>query len=281
MSLSPKFSIVTPCFNQLGFLQRAVASVADQKDVTFEHIIQNGGSDSETVTWLDRQQNLRVFHEKDAGMYDGLNRGFAKATGEICAWLNCDEQYLPETLSRVYRFMAQHPEVEILYGDSLVVNPDGKFLAFRKTAQLWPSQFAPIPLGVMSCSLFFRRKTWQNSGGFDCKLKSIGDHDWLLSLVQKGCSYRHIRDYLGVYTHTGSNLSMDTASRSESELWSREHVGSYGMRAKVALASRYLLKWWMGCYSSSSIEYAIYTKENSQLRTAFQVDRPSWNWPKS
>src|ERR1019366_9421237 len=112
-------SIVTPSFNQIEWLRLAVASVADQEGVDYEHIIQDGGTDG-VVEILESEfgnlgKRLRVFVEKDTGMYDAVNRGLRQGQGEICAYLNCDEQYLPGTLPRVAEFFSRYPEIDLLF----------------------------------------------------------------------------------------------------------------------------------------------------------------------
>src|SRR3954464_10648572 len=101
LRIAMQFSIVTPSFRQLSWLKRAVRSVADQKGVEVEHIIQDAGTGPELETWVRENSNAQLFVEKDNGMYDAVNRGLARAQGEICAYLNCDEQYLPGTLEKV------------------------------------------------------------------------------------------------------------------------------------------------------------------------------------
>ncbi len=93
----PQISIVTPSFRPGPWLRLCMASVADQEAVTFEHIIQDAGSDDGTLDWLRAEPQVRTFVEKDGGMYDAINRGLQRATGDIVAYLNCDEQYLPGT----------------------------------------------------------------------------------------------------------------------------------------------------------------------------------------
>ena len=95
-----RFSIITPSFRNSEWLKLCVASVADQQ-VDLEHIVQDAGSDDGTLDWLLTDSRVKAFVEKDSGMYDGINRGLRKATGEIVAYLNCDEQYLPGALSAV------------------------------------------------------------------------------------------------------------------------------------------------------------------------------------
>ena len=76
--------------------------------------------------------NVRLFQERDAGMYDAVNRGLRRGTGDICAYLNCDEQYLPGALAAVQSYFRQHPEVDLLFGDVIVVDAAGHYLCSRR-----------------------------------------------------------------------------------------------------------------------------------------------------
>src|SRR5579872_3892708 len=95
-----RFSVITPSFRNSSWLNLCIASVADQ-EVELEHIVQDAGSDDGTLDWLLSDRRVRAFVEKDSGMYDAVNRGLRKSTGELLAYLNCDEQYLPGTLKAV------------------------------------------------------------------------------------------------------------------------------------------------------------------------------------
>ena len=82
-----KFSIVTPSFRNSEWLKLCIASVADQ-GVEHEHIVQDSCSDDGTGDWLPRDSRVKAFVEKDQGMYDAVNRGYRRATGDILAYLN-------------------------------------------------------------------------------------------------------------------------------------------------------------------------------------------------
>jgi len=100
-----------------------------------------------------RQNTQAQLHvESDAGMYDAINRGLKRATGDICAYLNCDEQYLPGTLRRVADYFEQHPEVDVVFGDSIVVDSELEPLAYRRVVM--PRRWHTLlrPLGVLTCS---------------------------------------------------------------------------------------------------------------------------------
>src|SRR5580700_4635827 len=112
-----KFSIITPSFRNSAWLKLCVASVADQQGVEVEHIVQDSCSDDGTQDWLPHDKRVHAFIEKDSGMYDAINRGLRRARGDILAYLNCDEQYLPGALRDVGEFFATHPGVDIVIAD--------------------------------------------------------------------------------------------------------------------------------------------------------------------
>src|SRR5271165_5451240 len=114
-----KFSIITPSFRSSAWLKLCIASVADQEGVRLEHIVQDSCSDDGTQDWLPQDPRVKAIVEKDAGMYDAVNRGFRRATGDILAYLNCDEQYLPGALAAVAAFFAAHPEVDVALAGSV------------------------------------------------------------------------------------------------------------------------------------------------------------------
>src|ERR1044071_161951 len=109
-------SIITPSFRSSRWLKLCIPSVADQ-GVEHEHIVQDACSDDGTQDWLPGDPRVIAVVEKDRGMYDAVNRGLRKASGEILAYLNCDEQYLPGALQAVEKFFQTHPDVDMVFGD--------------------------------------------------------------------------------------------------------------------------------------------------------------------
>src|ERR1700760_4816902 len=117
-----KISIITPSYKQAEWLKVCAASVADQsgEGLEIEHILQDSLSGPEVTEALRPFPHAQLISEKDAGMYDAINRGWEKATGDILCWLNCDQQYLPGALAQVADYFRRHPETEVLFGDALV-----------------------------------------------------------------------------------------------------------------------------------------------------------------
>src|SRR5438876_12243892 len=126
------FSIVTPSYRSGQWLRLCIASVADQQGVQLEHIVQDSCSDDGTQEWLPKDSRVQSFIEKDQGMYDAVNRGFRRASGDLLAYLNCDEQYLPGALGEVAQFFETHPEVEVLFADAVVIDRGGAYICHRK-----------------------------------------------------------------------------------------------------------------------------------------------------
>src|ERR1700682_707990 len=159
-----KFSIVTPSFQQLDWLRLAIASVADQEGVEVEHLIQDAGTegvrqmfDANGELSADAHHKAKLFIEKDSGMYDAVNRGLKKASGDICAYLNCDEQYLPGALARVEKFFASHPKVDVVFGDVVLVDAEGQPFSYRRVGLPTRQHIRASHLGPLSSATVFCR----------------------------------------------------------------------------------------------------------------------------
>ena len=215
MRSSPDFSIITPSYDMLSYLRRCCASVADQEDVALEHIVVDGGSTDGTVDWLRLNPQLRSISEKDNGMYDAINKGLLTSQGHIVAYLNCDEQYLPSSLKAVKECFDQHPNADVIFGDTLVVDPCGNLIAYRKSHRLRRSYVQSSYLYTLSCSLFFRRRVIQDGFLFDTNLKAVADTELVVRLLRRQYRFVHLKRYLSVFTVTGHNKIKAPASVAE------------------------------------------------------------------
>ena len=128
---SPFFSVITPSYNMLRFLPICCNSISDQK-VDYEHIVIDGVSIDGSVEWLKNRPNIINLSESDDGMYDAINKGVRRSRGEIISYLNCDEQYLPGILLRVSEIFHRRPHIDLLFGNALIIRPNGGLLAYRK-----------------------------------------------------------------------------------------------------------------------------------------------------
>ena len=103
----------------------------------------------------DWNHQLKLIVERDAGMYDAINKGLRRANGEISAYLNCDEQYLPGALSKVVNFFEAHAEVDVLFADVILTNQEGQPISYRRTVLPKLGHTRLAHLNTLSCATFF------------------------------------------------------------------------------------------------------------------------------
>ncbi len=275
----PKFSVVTPSYRQLEWLKLCAASIADQEGVQVEHIIQDAHTGPELEEWVRQNTKAQLHVERDAGMYDAINRGLKRATGDLCAYLNCDEQYLPGTLRRVADFFEQHPEVDVLFGDSIVADAALQPLAYRRVVM--PRHWHTLlrPLGVLTCSTFFRRKLVDEGALFDTSWKITGDKAWILSLFERGYRMALLQKPLAVFALTGANLSNHEGIHAERRRW-KKTVSPLVRLSWPLVRGRYILaKWKDGAYQVQQIDSAWYTQASFPARRTFAGLTLGSKWP--
>ena len=203
-----KISVITPSFNNSEWLKACVASVADQGSVLQEHIVQDACSNDGTREWLARDPRVKSFFEKDAGMYDAVNRGLERAHGEIVSYLNCDEQYLPGALHEVREFFLQHPEIDVCLADTIIVNAEGNYLC-HKLALVPGTWGIWVRFPVITAALFLRSATLRQKGlRFDTRWKDYGDIFFVMELIRAGCRFGVLPAFTSVFTDTGENMNL-------------------------------------------------------------------------
>lgn len=278
-------SIVTPSFQQMIWLRLCVASVADQDGVAVEHIVQDGGTGGISVDGLrpcgpNDNYQLRLLVEKDEGMYDAINRGLERATGEVCAYLNCDEQYLPGTLAKVARFFGVHPEIDLLFGDFIVVDDKGEPLSYRRVVPPTANHIRFAHLNTASCAMFFRRRLIERGFLFDPQWKTIGDAAWVKGLLEAGVRMQVLPEPLAVFTFTGKNLGASEVSRAEVARLSAGARFSPVRRTAAVLTHRFH-KLVAGAYRAHQVDYAIYTLASPHARERRSAEKLGFGWPAS
>jgi len=177
----PKISIVTPSYNQEQYLRRTIESVLRQ-DVDLEYIIVDGCSTDGSVEILKEYEGrARVIVEQDRGQSDAIAKGFALATGDLLAWLNSDDMYLPGALRQVVQ--AHDQGHEFFYGHVFIVDAEDALL--RKRIAI-PASFDDLYYGryiIPQEATFFSRRLYLESGGLDRDLQYAMDYDLWLRLA--------------------------------------------------------------------------------------------------
>ena len=238
----PRLTIVTPSFNQGEFLEETIKSVLDQEYENLEYIVIDGGSTDKSVSIIKKYSN-RLAHwvsEPDEGQYHAINKGFARATGEIMAWLNSDDKYLPWTLSVVADIFSSFPEVEWL----TTVHP-----------VRWNSQGQAVAVdftGALSRHSFLQGNNFPVEG-------SIGRR-WI---QQESTFWRR-----SLWERAGGRLDQSLAMAADFELWARfyDHADLFGVQALLA------------GFRSHAVQKSVIHRDR-YMAEAEQVLRAKGRWP--
>jgi glycosyltransferase involved in cell wall biosynthesis len=187
-------SIVTPSLNQVSFLGQAMRSVLDQEYADVEYLVVDGGSSDGSVD-LIRQHADRLawwVSEPDAGQADAINKGFGHAGGEIVAWLNSDDYYLPGTIDAAVRALAANPEALFVYGDVRAVDAEDRLLNRLKYPQVSLQDLLCLTI-IGQPAVFIRRSALVAAGGLDTRFDLLLDHQLWIRLAAAG-PVRHINE---------------------------------------------------------------------------------------
>jgi glycosyltransferase involved in cell wall biosynthesis len=200
-------SIVTPSYNQAPYLEQTIRSVLGQDYPHLEYLVIDGGSTDSSVDIIKkyakplesgsllpsfRQQAAGLqrtidywVSEKDRGQAEAINKGFARAKGEILAWLNSDDYYLPGTVSAVVKAFEENPDIVMAYGDMLAIDGNGQTINILKYKQLSLEDLLCFQI-IGQPSVFFRRTAFEKTGPLETTFHFMLDHHLWIRLAQQG-----------------------------------------------------------------------------------------------
>jgi glycosyltransferase involved in cell wall biosynthesis len=181
----PRFSIVMPAFNQARFIERSLLSVINQCYSGTELIVVDGGSQDGTPAILKKYADAidHSISEPDRGQSDALNKGFARATGQIYGWLNSDDLYCPGAFEHVAQVFQRDPKVQVVYGDWYTIGLDDRIQ--ERYLSLACSRNRLITEGFFcnAQAMFWRADLHAKFGEFDLRLHRTMDYDLMLRLT--------------------------------------------------------------------------------------------------
>jgi len=129
METKPLVSIVTPSYNKATFIEETILSVKNQTYPHIEHLVIDGGSTDGTLDILRKySDSLTWISEPDKGQADAINKGWKMAKGEILAYLNADDTYMPWAVETAVKFLNDDPDVGMLYGECNIIDENGKVI---------------------------------------------------------------------------------------------------------------------------------------------------------
>ncbi|MDO8658008.1 MAG: glycosyltransferase family 2 protein [Candidatus Levybacteria bacterium] len=188
----PKISIVTPSFNQGKYIEQTIKSVLGQNYANVEYIVVDGGSSDNTLNVLKKYNNkIKWTSRKDNGQSNAINKGLKMATGEIIAFLNSDDLYLPGTLNKISAFFKNNPKAKWVTGDYFIINENGEkiqsyVVLYKKILRLFPYSFIlSIANFIPQPSTFWRKELLDEVGFFNETLHFTMDYDYWLKIIKK------------------------------------------------------------------------------------------------
>lgn len=183
---SPLVTIITPSYNQAPFLEETIRSVLGQDYPNLEYFIIDGGSTDGSVEIIQKYADRLAgwVSEKDHGQGEAINKGFARASGEIVAWINSDDYYLPGAISTAVTALQAAPEVGLVYGDVLSIDASGNVFNVMTYKQWGLDDLMQFNI-IGQPAVFMRREVLERAGYLDLSYHYLLDHELWLRVAQQ------------------------------------------------------------------------------------------------
>ncbi len=217
VSMRPKLSIMTPSYNQGRYLEETILSVLNQNYPNLEYLIIDGGSTDSSLDVIRRYESHLVYwvSEKDRGQVHAINKGWQRATGNIVAFINSDDVYLPGAFNAVAAYFERHPGCDWLCGDTIMFGD-------RRDTQLIGAVVPRSAAHALSWAykapqpgMFWRHEIVAN--GFDEKWRYDFDHDLYVRLLLSGHRCEHLPIPVAGYRLHATSKTVAEADRQEAE----------------------------------------------------------------
>lgn len=188
MTDSPLVSIVTPSYQQAAYLEQTLQSVLTQDYPAMEYFVMDGGSTDGSLEIIQRYAPRLAgwVCEKDRGQTDALNKGFARATGQILAWLNSDDTYEPGAVSAAVAALTSRPDAAAIYGEANFIDENGRTIGCFPAAQTDLPRLRRGYVHVPQQATFFRGDLWRAIGPLDPSFYFAMDYDLWVRLAGRG-----------------------------------------------------------------------------------------------
>ena len=180
-------SAVTPSFNQSAYLEQAIRSVLEQDYPDVEYMVMDGASTDGSVDIIRKYSSRLVYwaSEKDSGQADAINKGMRRVRGEIVAWLNSDDYYLPGAIKSAVTALESNPQAVMVYGNMLAVDQTGQTINQLRYRQLTLEDLLCFQI-VGQPAVFMRRAAFEKAGGLDLNFHFMLDHQLWIKLAAQG-----------------------------------------------------------------------------------------------
>ena len=280
----PSFSVITPAFNCAEFIEDAILSVSGQKGVCAEHIVVDAVSSDNTGEIVRRHPHVQWICEPDRGQSDAINKGFRRASGDLVGWLNADDYYLPGGLEAIARAAEEHPDADVIYGDCVFVDSEGKIVRSKVEHGFDRSVLMYFGCYIPSTSTFFRRRVIDSGWLLDCDFRVCMDFEYFARLAHNGFSFHYVPHFIAAFRWRGNNVSIRNLTRraEERRMVQRRFGGqAYSESALNLLAYVHRAKRVMRKTVSGNIARELRVRQMLNRETRWQAGQPGLDTCKS
>jgi hypothetical protein len=178
----------------------------------------------------------------------------------------------------VEKYFEEHPEVDVVFGDVVLTDAKGEYLAHRKMLPPLLYHTWVCQLSTLSCGMFFRAGVVKGML-FDAGLRDAGDAEWMIRVLRQGTRMAVLKRFTSIFAFTGANMSASAnATRERRELAARAPSWARWLRPGIVLHHR-LWRLIRGIYSQSPFSYEVFTLGEPERRRVVKVERPRVGWP--
>ncbi len=211
MTKLPLVSIVTPSYNQAEYLEKTILSVLNQEYLNIEYIIIDGGSTDGSREIIEKYKDKISYwvSEPDNGQTDAINKGFAQANGEIFAWLNSDDTYVPGAVVEAVEYLQAYPEIGLLYGDANFIDAKDRIIGMFPAAQTDYKRLRQGYVHVAQQSAFWRASLMKQAGPLDPSFYFAMDYDLWVRLASMSKVKYLPRTWANFRLHSGAKTIAD------------------------------------------------------------------------
>lgn len=204
----PTISIVTTSFNSARTIEDTINSVLGQDCPAVEYIVVDGGSTDATLEIVKKHGIANCVSEPDRGISDAMNKGILRASGQLIGIIHSDDYYMPGALSLIAGTFAEHPEIDVVHGNLLFINPKGDSLLERPAPDIAKAARKDMP--IMHPTMFARKSVYEKFGLYDVDYKIAMDYDLVLRLLEGGAKFHYLNETLASMRLEGvSNKNFD------------------------------------------------------------------------
>jgi len=232
--MTPLISVITVCFNAADSIAQTLDSVRSQTWRPLESVVVDGASSDGTQAIVTGYAEITgaVISEPDRGIYDAMNKGIALARGEVLHFLNAGDSFVDaHVVEEVMQAFVADPELDLVFGDAVYLNPDGAFL--RRYNHVTARNL--IYGDLCHQAVFARKRVFERFGGFNLDYRINADYDWLLRVFRGGARVRYLSRAIVRYDTGGQSAQNQAQTFAERHVVRKRYITPLHLAAGMML----------------------------------------------